>query len=361
MIQRGAHGQGWLPSARVALTARGTPEQRPGLRDYHHTNRLMTPIQHADYRYVLYEHEKVGGRRWPAPVETMRRPATETSLVLPPFEMPSVVLPSLMLPALELSTLVLPALVLTALVLPGQAVPLSDSEGCAVRAQLPGGWLCGLRNGTSHASFLGVPYAKQPLGQLRFKELQPLEPWEGLYDATSEGPICPQTDILYGALNPGQMDEACIYANIHVPLHALPGNEPANTETEFRTPHETGLDEGQNSGLPILVMIHGGGFAFGSGGLGLHGPDYLMPKDVIVITFNYRLNVLGFLSLNTSYVPGNNGLRDMVTLLRWVQDNAYAFGGDPGKVTVVGQSAGATSAHLLTLSTAARDCSTGLI
>ncbi|CAG9565787.1 unnamed protein product [Danaus chrysippus] len=58
MIQRGAHGQGWLPSARVALTARGTPEQRPGLRDYHHTNRLMTPIQHADYRYVLYEHEK---------------------------------------------------------------------------------------------------------------------------------------------------------------------------------------------------------------------------------------------------------------------------------------------------------------
>lgn len=84
------------------------------------------------------------------------------------------------------------------------------------------------------------------------------------------------------------MDEACMYANIHVPLHALPGYQPAKTETEFRTPHVTGLDESQNSGLPILVMIHGGGFAFGSGGLGLHGPDYLMPIDVIVITFNYR-------------------------------------------------------------------------
>ncbi|OWR40861.1 juvenile hormone esterase precursor [Danaus plexippus plexippus] len=259
----------------------------------------------------------------------MRRPATETSLELPPFEMSSLVL----------SALVLSSLVLPSLVLPAQAVPLSDSDGCAVRAQLPGGWLCGLRNGTSHASFLGVPYAKQPLGQLRFKELQPLEPWEGFYDATSEGPICPQHDILYGALNPGQMDEACMYANIHVPLHALPGYQPAKTETD---------------GLPILVMIHGGGFAFGSGGLGLHGPDYLMPIDVIVITFNYRLNVLGFLSLNTSYVPGNNGLRDIVTLLRWVQDNAYAFGGDPGNVTIVGQSAGATSAHLLTLSTASR-------
>nr|XP_021191902.2 juvenile hormone esterase [Helicoverpa armigera]WRX05975.1 CCE020a [Helicoverpa armigera] len=196
-------------------------------------------------------------------------------------------------------------------------------------------------HGFKFASFLGVPYAKQPVGDLRFKELEALEHWDDVFNATSEGPICFQTDILYGRIMaPSEMSEACIYANIHVPLHALP---------EF-----TDRQRDWTPGLPILVFIHGGGFAFGSGHQDLHGPEYLVSKNAIVITFNYRLNVFGFLSMNTTKIPGNAGLRDQVTLLRWVQRNAKHFGGDPNNVTIAGQSAGAAAAHLLTLSKAAK-------
>lgn len=85
------------------------------------------------------------------------------------------------------------------------------------------------------------------------------------------------------------MNEACIYANIHVPLEALPVHRVRPLPLELQPPYEAGLSENENGpGLKILVFVHGGGFAFGSGGIGLHGPEYLMRKDVIVITFNYR-------------------------------------------------------------------------
>lgn len=217
----------------------------------------------------------------------------------------------------------------------------SPPSSCNVVAQTESGWVCGRSRraeaSTLYASFRGVPYAKQPVGELRFKELQPAEPWTDYLDATEEGPVCYQTDVLYGSLmKPHGMNEACIYANIHVPLYAL----PAAGETPTKP------------GLPILVFIHGGGFAFGSGDADLYGPEYLVTRNVVVITFNYRLNFFGFFSLDTPKVPGNNGLRDMVTLLRWVKRNARAFGGNPDNVTLAGQSAGAAAAHLLTLSKA---------
>ncbi|XP_047537141.1 juvenile hormone esterase-like [Vanessa atalanta] len=220
---------------------------------------------------------------------------------------------------------------------------LRDGSDCEVSAHLQSGWVCGVHrvasNTTHFASFLGVPYAAQPLGERRFRELEPVEPWDDFYDASNEGPICPQHDIFYGPLlGSANMSEACISANIHVPLDALPGYETPTPDQEL---------------LPVIVFVHGGGFAFGSGGISLHGPEYLMHKDVIVITFNYRLNVFGFLSLNSSSIPGNNGLRDIVTLLRWVQTNAQSFGGDPNNVTLAGQSAGASCAHLLSLSNVA--------
>ncbi|RVE49777.1 hypothetical protein evm_005507 [Chilo suppressalis] len=177
------------------------------------------------------------------------------------------------------------------------------------------------------------------------QELLPAEPWDDIRDAKAEGPVCPQTDVFYGRMKTasGGMSEACIHANIHVPIEALPDpNEPPSLHVEAAP------------GLPILVFIHGGGFAFGSGDTDLHGPEYLVSKGVIVITFNYRLNVFGFLSLNSTQVPGNAGLRDAVTLLRWVQRNARFFGGSPGSVTLAGQSAGAAMTHILTLSTSAR-------
>ncbi|CAG4956799.1 unnamed protein product [Colias eurytheme] len=219
------------------------------------------------------------------------------------------------------------------------ALTSGRSTKCDVQACTDSGYVCGVRRWadkfTPYASFRGVPYAKQPVGELRFKELQPLDPWEGFYDASVEGPVCPQHDVFYGGLVRNRsMSEACIYANVHVPINAI---TPTTEET----------------GLPIFVFVHGGGFAFGSGDTDIHGPEYLLRRGMIVITFNYRLNVFGFLSLNSSSIPGNNGIRDVITLLRWVRTNARAFGGNPDDVTIAGQSAGAAIAHLLTLSKAA--------
>nr|AGB93712.1 juvenile hormone esterase [Heliothis viriplaca] len=236
----------------------------------------------------------------------------------------------------------------TALAWPGAA-------SCSVRADLDSGTVCGVQRsveGSKYASFPGVPYAKQPLGDLRFKELEPPEHWDVL-QATNEGPICFQADVLYGRLmQKSKMSEACIHANIHVPLRALPLGVHRPTRQLETISVPVIPEELTPPGLPILVFIHGGGFAFGSGHEDLHGPEYLVSRNIIVITFNYRLNVFGFLSMNTTKIPGNAGLRDQVTLLRWVQRNAKNFGGDPNDVTIAGQSAGAAAAHLLTLSKA---------
>lgn len=121
--------------------------------------------------------------------------------------------------------------------------------------------------------------------------MQPADPWDYL-DASEEGPICPQYDVFYGKLmTSGRMDEACIYANIHVPIEALPVADQRRPPRDLKPPYETGLSEEEEPkypGLPILVFVHGGGFAFGSGNADVHGPEYLMAKGVIVITFNYR-------------------------------------------------------------------------
>ncbi|XP_028171865.1 juvenile hormone esterase-like isoform X1 [Ostrinia furnacalis] len=222
-------------------------------------------------------------------------------------------------------------------------VAVSTSRQCEVRARTRAGWVCGAKrlaqDGSQYASFRGVPYAKQPLGELRFQELQPHEPWTGDFNATTEGPACPNNEVLFYALvRPQGISEACIHANIHVPIDALPNIHTGASCT---------------GRLPILVFVHGGAWVSGSGDADIHGPEYLVSRGLIIITFNYRLDFLGFLSLNTPKIPGNNGLRDMVTLLRWVQANAAYFGGNPADVTLAGLSAGAASAHLLTLSPAA--------
>ncbi|XP_022817425.1 juvenile hormone esterase-like [Spodoptera litura] len=229
---------------------------------------------------------------------------------------------------------------------------VSSSEfKCDVRMRIESGWVCGLRRrgeyNTEYASFRGIPYGQQPLGELRFKELQPVRPWSHHLDATEEGPICPQHDELYGRMvAPTKgMSESCIYVNVHVPLEALPV-----VKSTDKYKYKDCDKHGNKKGVPILVFIHGGSFQSGSGDADLHGPEYLVSKGIIVITFNYRINVFGFLSLNSPKIPGNMGLRDQVTLLRWVQRNARAFGGDPSDVTLAGQSAGATCAHLLSLS-----------
>ncbi|PZC70779.1 hypothetical protein B5X24_HaOG200161 [Helicoverpa armigera] len=177
--------------------------------------------------------------------------------------------------------------------------------------------------GKAYYSFQGIPYAKPPLGSLRFKAPQPPEPWDGVREATSEGSVSAQVDFLGSKQFTG--DENCLFLNISTP----------NLDGEF---------------LPVMVFIHGGGFTFGSGNSDFYGADYLVEKDVVVVTINYRCGVLGFLSLNTPEVPGNAGLKDMVQAIRWIKNNIHNFGGNSGNVTIFGESAGGAAVSLLTAS-----------
>ncbi|KAJ2943311.1 hypothetical protein O0L34_g12117 [Tuta absoluta] len=182
--------------------------------------------------------------------------------------------------------------------------------------------------GKSFYSFQGIPYAKPPLGSLRFKAPQPPESWDGVRDATAEGNISAQIDPLIHKEYIG--DENCLFLNIYTP----------NIDGEF---------------LPVMVYIHGGGFKFGSGSATMYGADYLVEKDVIVVTINYRCGALGFLSLNTPEVPGNAGLKDIVQAIRWVKDNIHNFGGNSGNITVFGESCGGVAVSILTASPASKE------
>ncbi|KAM3955591.1 LOW QUALITY PROTEIN: alpha-esterase 48 [Aphomia sociella] len=171
-------------------------------------------------------------------------------------------------------------------------------------------------------SFQGIPYAKPPLGSLRFKDPQPLEPWEGIRDATTEGNVSAQIDP---TTKQYVGDENCLFLNVYT----------NNLDGAF---------------LPVMVYIHGGGFRFGSGNSSFHGCDYLVEKDVVVVTINYRCGPLGFLCLNTPDVPGNAGLKDMVQAIRWVKENIQNFGGNPGNLTLFGESCGGVATSILTAS-----------
>ncbi|XP_011557003.3 juvenile hormone esterase [Plutella xylostella] len=238
------------------------------------------------------------------------------------------------------------------------AAARSFSDSCGdVAARTDAGLVCGRRRAhqySLYASFRGIPYAKPPLNELRFQAPQPVEPWKDYLNATVEGPICPQQTIFYGPLmEPRGMDEDCLTINVHTPMDAfIEVQDAAPPEVDLVPPYRAGEVRRNFTGVPIVVWIHGGGFGFGSGDSDVYGPEYLVAKGVMVVTFNYRLGALGFLSLNTSAVPGNAGLRDMLAALRWVRRNGARFGGDVSQVTLAGHSAGAAAAHLLTLAPA---------
>ncbi|CAH2084417.1 unnamed protein product [Euphydryas editha] len=168
-------------------------------------------------------------------------------------------------------------------------------------------------------SFKGIPYAEPPIGDLRFKAPQPKRPWQGIRPAISHGSQCYQYTIFpTGAIN-GVGSEDCLFLNVYSPN--IKPDKP----------------------LPVMVFIHGGAFVVGNGDDTSHGPQYLIRKDVVIVTLNYRLEILGFLSLDTEDIPGNAGMKDQVAALRWVKKNIKHFGGDPDNVTIFGESAGAVS------------------
>ena len=195
------------------------------------------------------------------------------------------------------------------------------------------GVLSSSASGRLFYSFKGIRYARPPLGQLRFQPPQRHPGWQDVADGSHHGSRCPQFDLFDNSSRQGSED--CLFVNVHTPL--LPAG-----------------DGSTGAGLPVMVYVHGGGFYFGAGDNAYLGPDYLMDEDVVLVTFNYRLNVFGFFTTHDAAAPGNYGLLDQVLLLRWVQDNIAAFGGDPNSVTVFGQSAGAASVSLLVLSPLAK-------
>jgi len=178
--------------------------------------------------------------------------------------------------------------------------------------------------------FNGIPYAKAPVGDLRWHPAQAPEPWDGVRDASRFGNIAPQVQSAAEALiggTPGEQSEDCLYLNVVTP--SLEGKRP------------------------VMVWIHGGAFVTGAGSLGTYNGKYLAVRgDVVVVTINYRLGALGFLNLRDATdgkLPGTGieGLSDQVMALRWVQQNIASFGGDPDNVTIFGESAGGMSVGAL--------------
>ena len=178
-------------------------------------------------------------------------------------------------------------------------------------------------NGKNYYSFKGIPYAQPPVDKLRWQRPQPPTPWGYVLDASKDGGTCIHFDAFGTKTVTGSED--CLYLNVYVPEkpESLVGNEK-----------------------PVMVWIHGGGYNFGTGAEFIYGAGKLMDHDVIVVSINYRLGVFGFLSTGDDALPGNYGMWDQVEALKWVQQNIKAFGGDPEKVTIFGESAGSGSVSL---------------
>ena len=175
--------------------------------------------------------------------------------------------------------------------------------------------------GTPYAKYTKVPYAEPPTGVLRLRDPVSKKAWSAELDATQVSPACLQFESLGGA-NTVKGQEDCLYLNIYTP-------NPADTEDL----------------KPVLLWIHGGAFTQGDAN-SLTNPEYLLDEDVVFVSIHYRLGLLGFLAVeNSADLTGNLGLKDQQEALRWVQRNIAFFGGDPDKVTIFGESAGAVSVH----------------
>lgn len=188
--------------------------------------------------------------------------------------------------------------------------------------------------------FLRLPFAKPPVGPLRFSEPQPPEPWKGVRDATSYPPVCLQdkvqgqfiSDIMTNRKEKVllQVSEDCLYLNVYTPV---------STEKQEK--------------LPVFVWIHGGGFILGAAS-SFDGSALAAFDNVVVVTIQYRLGIVGYFSTGDKHARGNWGYLDQVAALQWIQENIVHFGGDPGSVTIAGESAGGVSVSALVLSPLAK-------
>jgi len=212
------------------------------------------------------------------------------------------------------------------------AGPSTDGGGAGPVVKVADGALRGKVSGAAEA-FLGIPYAKPPVGALRFAPAQPAEPWTGVREATAFGASCPQNP---GGLSaPPPLSEDCLTLNVYRPAQA------------------------SSAKLPVMVWIHGGALVAG-GSVQYDGSRLAAEGPVVVVSVNYRLGVLGLLSHPAldgergALPSGNDAFRDQQLALTWVKNNIAAFGGDPANVTVVGESAGAMSTCIQLVSPTSR-------
>lgn len=194
-------------------------------------------------------------------------------------------------------------------------------------------------------SFKGIPYAAPPVGELRWREPQPVKRWKGVRKADEFGPRCmqrtaPGADYWFRS---NGMSEDCLYLNVWTPARRA------------------------RERLPVLVYVFGGGFQNGDGSEPRYDGGHMAGRGIVVVTINYRLNVFGFFSHpeltreSPYHASGNYGLLDQAAALEWVQRNIAAFGGDPNKVTVAGESAGSISVSALMASPVSRGLIAGAI
>ena len=187
-------------------------------------------------------------------------------------------------------------------------------------------------------AYKGVPYAAPPVGPLRWRPPQPVSPWAGVRSASAFGPNSFQ-GVVFDDIDPSVagVSEDCLYLNIWTPV-------PPNGALQ----------------LPAMVWIHGGGFVVGSGAEPRYDGARLAGRGIVIVTLNHRLNALGFLAhpeltaKSEHRASGNYGMLDLVAALQWVGRNIAAFGGDPGKVTIAGKSAGSEAVSALMASPLAK-------
>ncbi|ESQ81772.1 hypothetical protein AEAC466_20330 [Asticcacaulis sp. AC466] len=195
--------------------------------------------------------------------------------------------------------------------------------------------------------FRGIPFAAPPVGDLRWREPQPVAPWAGVRPAKAFGPRCMQqplySDMMFRSPPPS---EDCLYLNVWTPAH---------------------LDGKSKGKLPVLVYVYGGGFMAGDSSEKRYDGAALAKRGIVVVTLNYRLGVFGFLShpeltqASPHHASGNYGLLDQAAALAWVKRNIAAFGGDPNRITIGGESAGSMSISALMASPLSRDKIAGAI
>src|SRR3954463_1251886 len=200
-----------------------------------------------------------------------------------------------------------------------------NDDNAPPRVKVANGMLEGV-NVSGIRTFKGVPYAAPPVGNLRWREPQPVQNWTGVRKADHFGPRAMQLP-LFGDMNfrSDGMSEDCLYLNVWTPSKS--GNEH----------------------LPVMVYFYGGGFSAGDGSEPRYDGESMARRGIVAVTVNYRLGVFGFFAHpeltkeSPHHASGNQGLLDQSAALQWVQKNIAAFGGDPKKITIAGESAGSYS------------------